>query len=210
VDLRKASLKHLVRRAWPVPDYQIVWPDWVGAQRGQIGYDVSVTFPASTSEERLQLMFQDMLATRFGLAMHWETREVKAYEVGISERGLRIKEAVNPAPPTDYPKYSTSVGKGEWHLSSKLGSAPSGLTVEGFVETLSTLRILDRPLVDATGLKGYYDFDLTAPAEVPDNKPAPSELLSALEKQLGLKVSPKTLSLRMLVIDHLERTPTEN
>src|SRR5215471_20345140 len=39
VDLRKASIKHLVRRAWQLPDYQIVWPPWVDAQRGLRGYD---------------------------------------------------------------------------------------------------------------------------------------------------------------------------
>ena len=64
--------------------------------------------------------------------------------------------------------------------------------------------------MDATGIQGNYDIELTAPAEIPENRPAASELLKALEKQLGLKVTPKTLSLRMLVIDHLERIPTEN
>src|SRR3984957_19768946 len=56
VDLHKASIKHLVRRAWQLPDYQIVWPAWVDAQRGARGYDVSVTFPHDSSPERLNLM----------------------------------------------------------------------------------------------------------------------------------------------------------
>jgi uncharacterized protein (TIGR03435 family) len=209
VELHKASIKHLVRRAFPVPDYQVVWPAWVG-DRSPLGYDVSVTFPTDTSAERLQLMFQDLLATRFGLTMHWETRDVRAFEVRASERGTRLQEAVNPAPPTDYPKYSTKIVSGVWHLSTQLGGAPSGLTIEGFLEAITQLHILDRPIVDASGIKGYYDIDLTAPAEVPDNKPATSELLSALDKQLGLKASLKTLSLQMLVVDHLERIPTEN
>ncbi len=215
VDLRKASIKHLVRRAWPLPDYQMVLPDWVAADRGSLGYDVSVTFASGTSSgeigaERLQLMFQDLLATRFGMTMHWETREVKAFEVRASERVPRLKPAANPAPPTDFPKYSTKVENGVWHLSSQLGGAPSGLTVGGFLEAINALRILDRPLVDASGIEGNYDIDLTAPAEIPDNKPGVSELLGALDKQLGLKASLKTLSLRMLVIDHLERIPTPN
>lgn len=209
VDLHKASIKHLVRRAWPLPDYQVVWPAWVG-DRSPSGYDVSVTFPAGTSAERLQLMFRDMLATRFGMAMHWETRDLKVFEVRPSERGPKLQVAANPSQPTDYPKYSTNIANGMWHFSSQLGGAPSGLTVGGFLEAINALRILDRPLVDATGIQGYYDIDLTAPAEVPDNKPALSELLNSLEKQIGLKASLKTQSLRMLVVDHLERTPTEN
>ena len=67
IDLRKASIKHLIRKAWPLPDYQVVWPAWVDAQRDVRGYDVSVTFPRDSSPERLNLMFQDLLATRFGL-----------------------------------------------------------------------------------------------------------------------------------------------
>jgi uncharacterized protein (TIGR03435 family) len=210
VILVKASIKHLVLRAYPLPDYELVLPDWVAGDRGSRGYDVSVTFPAGTSDERVQLMFQDLLATRFGLTTHRETRDVKAFEVRATEQGSRLRKAVNSAPPTDFPKYSTSVEKGEWHMTSQLGGAPSGLTVAGFLDALNTLRILDRPLVDASGIQGYYDVDLTAPAEVPANKPDPSELLGALDKQLGLKATLKTLSLRMLVIDHMERMPTGN
>ena len=77
-------------------------------------------------------------------------------------------------------------------------------------DSINATRVLDLPLVDASGIQGYYDIDLTAPAEVPDNRPAASELLGALDKQLGLKASLKTLSVRMLVVDHLERIPTEN
>jgi uncharacterized protein (TIGR03435 family) len=210
VDLRKASVKHLVRRAWPLPDYQIVWPAWVDDQRGRRGYDVSVTFPPDTSPKLLNLMFQDLLATRFGLVTHWETRELKAFEVRLSERGSKLEEAKNPAPPTDFPKYTTKSEMGLWHFSSQLGGAPSGLTVAGFLEAIDATHILDRPLVDATGIQGYYDIDLSAPADVPQNRPDPSELLKAFEKQLGLKVTLKTLPLRMLVIDHMERIPTDN
>jgi uncharacterized protein (TIGR03435 family) len=210
VDLRKASIKHLVRRAWQLPDYQILWPAWVDAQRGLRGYDVSVTFPPDTSRELLNLMFQDMLATRFGLVTHWETRELKAFEVRVSEQGSKLREAKNPAPPTDFPKYTTKIETGLWHFSSQLGGAPSGLTIAGLLEAIDATHILDRPLVDATGIEGNYDIELSAPSDVPQNRPDPSELIKSLEKQLGLKVTLKTLSLRMLVIDRMERIPTAN
>ena len=210
IDLRKASVKHLIRRAWPLPDYQIVWPTWVDAQRGSRGYDVSVSFPRDTSPEQLNLMFQDLLATRFGLATRWETRELKAFEVRVSEQGSTLLEAKNPAPATDFPKYTTRTAAGMWHFSSQLGGAPSGLTVAGLLEAIDATHILDRPLVDATGIQGNYDIELTAPAEIPENKPSPSELIRAFEKQLGLKVTLKPLSLRMLVIDSMARIPTEN
>ncbi len=210
VDLHKASVKHLVRRAWQLPDYRIVWPAWVDAQRGARGYDVSVTFPPDTSPELLHLMFQDLLATRFGLVTHWETRELKAFEVRVSEQGSKLREAKSPAPPTDFPKYTTKTETGLWHFSSQLGGAASGLTVAGFLEAIDATHILDRPLVDATGVRGSYDIELSAPADAPENRPDASELLKALEKQLGLKVTLKTLPLRMLVIDRMERIPTQN
>jgi uncharacterized protein (TIGR03435 family) len=210
VILTKASIRHMLLRGYPLPDYQYVLPDWVAADRGSLGYDVNVTFPAGTSDERLQLMFQDLLATRFGLKAHWETRDVRAFEVRPSEQGPKLTQSANPAPPTDFPKYTARVQNGEWHMTSQLGGAPSGLTVAGFLEAINSLRIVDRPLVDATGLQGYHDIDLTAPAEAPASKPDPSEFLSALDKQLGLKATLKTLPLRILVIDHLERIPTGN
>jgi uncharacterized protein (TIGR03435 family) len=210
VELHKASIKHLIRRAWTVTDYQVVWPDWVDAQRFAVGYDVTVTFPANTTPEQLQLMFRDLLATRFGLVTHWEDRELKAFEVRSAENGAILKKAANPAPPTDFPKYTARTREGEWHFSSQLGGAPSGLTVGGFLEALNTTQILDRPLVDKTGIKGDYDIDLTAAADVPGNKPNASVLLNALEKQAGLKATLKTLSVKTLIIDHMDRTPSEN
>jgi uncharacterized protein (TIGR03435 family) len=72
------------------------------------------------------------------------------------------------------------------------------------------MHILDRPLVDATGIQGNYDIDLTAPAELPGNRPDPSELLTALDKELGLKATLKTLSLKVLVVEHMDRMPIGN
>jgi uncharacterized protein (TIGR03435 family) len=211
VVLVKASIRHLILRGWPsLADYQVVWPAWVEAQRFAVGYDINVTFPPDTTPKRLQSMFQNLLADRFKLAVHWETRDLKVFEVRASEGGAKLQQAQNPAPPTDFPKYSTKVSNGQWHISSKLGSAPSGLTVSGVVEVLNGTHILDRPLVDATGIQGYYDIDLSAPAEVPGNRPDPSELLSALDKQLGLKATLKALPVKTLVIDHMERLPTED
>jgi uncharacterized protein (TIGR03435 family) len=210
VELHKASIKHLIRRAWTVTDYEVVWPDWVDAQRFAVGYDVTVTFPANTTPEQLQLMFRDLLATRFGLVTHWEDRDLKAFEVRPAENGATLRKAANPAPPTDFPKYTARTREGEWHFSSQLGGAASGLTMGGFLDALNQTQILDRPLVDKTGIEGDYDIELTAPADLPGNKPNASVLLNAMEKQLGLKGTLKSLPVKTLIIDHMDRSPTEN
>jgi uncharacterized protein (TIGR03435 family) len=59
-------------------------------------------------------------------------------------------------------------------------------------------------------MQGNYDIELNVAADVPQNRPDASELLNALKKQLGLKVTLKALPLRMLVIDRMARIPTEN
>jgi uncharacterized protein (TIGR03435 family) len=82
--------------------------------------------------------------------------------------------------------------------------------MSGFLDALNQTQILDRPLVDKTGIEGDYDIDLTAPADVPGNKPNASVLLNALEKQVGLKATLKALSVKTLIIDHMDRTPSEN
>jgi uncharacterized protein (TIGR03435 family) len=210
VELHKASVKHLIFRAWTLTDYQVVWPDWVDAQRFAVGCDVTVTFPAKTTPEQLQLMFRNLLATRFGLVTHWEDRQLKAFEVEPAETGAVLKKAANPSPPTDFPKYTARTRQGEWRFSSQRGGAPSGLTVRGLLEALNQVKILDRPLVDRTGIEGDYDIELTAPADLQGNKPNPGALLKAMENQLGLKATLKTLPVRTLIIDRMDRTPTEN
>ena len=103
------------------------------------------------------------------------------------------------------------------------GSAPdrSGYTIRQLINFFSSN--LDRPLVDMTGLEGYYDVNLFVERDrPPDDASAPpargtglvgwtnSAFFSAMESQLGLHIEKKTLPTRMLVIDHLERSPTEN
>lgn len=210
VDLHKASMRHLFRRAFPLPDYQVVLPAWVDAQRFAVGYDVSVTFPKETTPDNLQLMFQDLLETRFALKSHWETRDTKLIEIHATGTGPKLKPAANPAPPTDFPKYTTRVDKGEWHFSTQLAGAPSGLSIAGLLDALNATHLLGRPLVDATAIEGIYDLEFSAPADPPDNRPAESEILSSLEKQLGLKATSKTVPLKILIVDRLEKTPTEN
>jgi len=232
IDYHLIGIQGLVFKAYPVEVYQVVWPTWVTSQR--TFYDVSATIPAGTTPEQLQLMFQGLLADRFKLSAHWETRDTQVYVLGISSGGLKIHKSEHPPDPdaTYRSPYTDNTG---WRIISKpsksnaeaAGIAPdkSGYTIRQIVNFFRFN--LDRPLLDMTGLEGYYDIDLFVPRDVPlDDAGAPSApaigsgaanngwsnsaFFSALEKQLGLKVEKKTLPIRMLVIDHVERVPTEN
>jgi hypothetical protein len=93
---------------------------------------------------------------------------------GDSRLGSKLQAAKNPAPPTHFPKYTTRTESEFWRYSSQLGGAPSGLTVAGALEAIDATHIPDHPSVDSTGIQGHYDIELTAQAEVPENRPAAS------------------------------------
>ena len=222
IDYHLIQMKNLVLRAWPVESYQVIWPAWVVNQYA--AYDVSATMPSDTTKEQFQFMLRGMLADRFKLAAHREIRDTKVYALGVSTRGLKLRSAVNPPANENSMSYGVTAGQGNWKWQSRntnTPEAPSGVTVARFVFAIGAMA--DRPLLDTTGLTGYYDIDLNIPLDlVPEGaatdriggasstQPSQSQLFDALEKQLGFKVEGKTLPIEMLVIDRLERVPTEN
>jgi uncharacterized protein (TIGR03435 family) len=96
--------------------------------------------------------------------------------------------------------------------------APYGIKISKLVKYLNN-GYLDRVMVDKTGLDGYYDINLFIPPEIdahtepdgtPSGNPGMQAYFDALDAQLGLKTETQTAPVEMLVIDHLERNPTEN
>jgi uncharacterized protein (TIGR03435 family) len=89
LDYRHINIKALVWVAFPITNYQIVWP------HGLLGnvnfYDVQATYPAGASKSRIQLMLQRLLAERFNLRTHWEMRDSPVYVLRGGKRGLKIR-----------------------------------------------------------------------------------------------------------------------
>jgi uncharacterized protein (TIGR03435 family) len=219
IDYRHIGIKALVWVAFPVTPWQIVWPEGlVGNARF---YDVSATFPPGTPKERQQLMLQGLLAERFRLAAHMETRDEKVYALVVSGRGLRIHKSDNP-PDEKALTISVHTGKDGFYLNDRLpdapASAPYGITVSKLVQYFNNDSGFDRVVVDKTGLDGYYDINLFIPpppeadsaADSGGKLPDMQTFSDALEKQLGLRVEKRTAPIAMLIIDHLETVPAEN
>jgi len=154
------------------------------------------------SSRQLADMLQPVLADRFQLRVHHETRTRPVYNIVLAKGGLKMKES---APPTGTPPgscYHTSVG--------------NGLRVERDCTMNDVRNILEGPsgryLIDKTGLTGRYDFELHW---TPDDTPADSPLVggpsifTAVQEQLGLKLEPSTAPLDVLVIDSAQR-PSAN
>jgi uncharacterized protein (TIGR03435 family) len=140
----------------------------------------------------MQPLLRQLLQRRFHLSTHREQKVVTGYAVVIAK---------------GTPKLQTS--KGDPTLINifpeKVIARP--VSMKTFAATLSIPS--GRPVVDKTGLTGTYDVDLSyAPAN--DSNSSLPDLFTALQEQLGLKLESQKVPIEMLVIDHLDRIPTEN
>jgi uncharacterized protein (TIGR03435 family) len=193
---------------------RVIGPDWINSTRYVIQSkppdsirDAMQTMTAAERYRENALMMQSLLADRFQLKAHFETREMPVYQLVLAKGGSKLKE--DP----DTTKHRFAAG-----ASGIRGS----LTIHDLIDNLECAAdIGGREVIDKTGLTGVYDFSLKwAPlqtAAVPGggNGTAPSpdlegaSLFTAIEEQLGLKLVSAKGPGQVLVIDHIER-PSEN
>jgi bla regulator protein blaR1 len=191
-------------------------PPWSTADGFDIEAKVAAvdvpTLARMTFEQR-RTMFQQILADRFKLVAHHETRELPIYQLMIGKNSSRLKES---AP--DDPASTTPRRKGMMFGPGKVTVTDGSLSM--FITALS--RQLGRTIVDKSGLTGNYDFTLEWAPEGPAPPPAggpPSgaappdqsgpDIFTAIQEQLGLKLESTKGPVDVLVIDHIEK-PSAN
>lgn len=211
------TLKAIVQQACEVRDFQISGPDWMASTR----FDVVATLPAGAPRSGVPGMLRSLLAERFKMSVHRETRDVPVYVLLVGKSGPHMKEAaVDPnAPPPDNgrrtggptpgldcgptgetaPPAGWMINKGPGHLQGHT------MNMVSVANTLAAL--LGRPVVDQTGLKAGYDFDLDyAPTADVDGV----SIFTAVQSQLGLKLDAKKGPVEFILVDHAEKTPVGN
>ena len=186
------TLRNCVQLAYDVKPSQLETPDWMDSAR----YDITAKAAAPASDSEIRVMLQTLLAQRFGVSLHRETRLLSAYVLTVAKGGSKLK-ASEPAARI-------------WNDSRRGRLDAHGMAMKDLVDKLA--ESLDRPVSDATGLKGGYEIALTW---VPDDSPAASDgtggsIFTAVQEQLGLKLEPQKASVEMLVVDRAEKVPTEN
>lgn len=191
----KASLRTLLVIAFGLSELRINGPDWIDTER----YDIAAKAPEGVPDNQIMPILQSLLKDRFHLESHFETREMPAFDMVVSKSGSKLR----PFDP-DHPPTPRSAGHGE-ALQVGVG------TTAQIADALE--RPAGRPVVDKTGIEGRFGWMLlynpffgnanSADSDAPD-------IFAAVEQQLGLKLEPKKEPLQILVIDHLERIPTEN
>jgi bla regulator protein BlaR1 len=205
----RISLGFLIAVAYQIKPFQLLGaPAWLDKEE----YAIAAKPPAGPLPKRpgqIDAEFIErlraLLAERFQLAVHKESREMPAYVLLIAKKGPKLREV--DAKPEDF---RLRLGRG-WIRNEG----------EAKVAMLTSLlsNQLDRPVFDETGLAGFYKFDLTwtpdspvpfreATAARPPAEAGPS-LFTALQEQLGLKLEAARRPVQMIVIDKVER-PSEN
>jgi uncharacterized protein (TIGR03435 family) len=222
-----ANVRQLIANAYDVKDDQVSGgPDWVGSA----GYDIEakVTDPDGphqlTKAQRTQAL-QALLADRFKLAVHAETKDAPIYALTIAKGGPKLKESKpSDAPPAGIPPGAVVRGPdGAVPRGSIMRMfGPGNLTAPAMTTTQFAIMLsqqVHQTVVDRTGLTGSYDFSLQW---TPDNLPPPPpgaeasapdpggpSIFTAVQEQLGLKLDSTRGPVKTLVIDHIER-PSEN
>ena len=206
---RNSSLEDLIAFAYRVQGKQIVGaPEWLNQER----YDLTAVPGGedTPSMRQVGIMVQKLLKDRFGLTFHHETREMPAYVLTVAKNGPKLTAPVSPGPlPTI----------GFRPASNGLTLLDLNGTLAGFTGLLQVM-VLDRPVVDQTGIAGIFDVQVTFTPDdsefkgqrmVPPTDPASAApgLFDAVQQQLGLKLSAQKAQVDVISIDHVER-PSPN
>jgi uncharacterized protein (TIGR03435 family) len=193
------SLSNLITYAFDLKDYQVLGlPSWAESDR----YDVSAKAEgdAGLTRELAMPMMQALLADRFQLKVHRETKEMPVYALVVPKNGPRFKES---APDAQSLLTLGSKGKG-------LAMTVTKGSMAQLANQFSKRNGVDRPVIDKTGLSGGYDYKLEWGDYGAANADADVvSIFTAIQDQLGLKLEPAKAPVEVLVVDFAAK-PSEN
>jgi len=221
-EARNVPLRDLIMLGYgesgqPLPESLITGPGWIDADRFDISAKVGGASPGTVALK--QRMVRTLLADRFKLAAHFDVRDLPAYALTIAKKDGTLGPQLHHADVDCEAVLATQPGRRERCILYALPSGKltlRGQTMSAFANALT--RILERPVVDRTGLAGGFDGDADFdPQSVPGMLQAAAEdrpkdlpsLDTALQESLGLRLESTRAPVKVLVIDHVER-PTPN
>jgi uncharacterized protein (TIGR03435 family) len=201
---RNATLKLLTTFAYHVQNHQLSGtPGWFDSD----AFDLAAKADVDLTDEQARLALQTVLKERFKLMIHRESKTLPAYALVVGKNGPKIKHSQTSGGP------SLSFPKGK--------ITGQRVPMARLAEVLSFR--LNGPVVDRTELEGVFDVklewtdqtDLSPGAEkgpgVPaDGKVVGPSVFTAIQEQLGLKLQAEKLPVEIIVVDSVERVPTEN
>jgi uncharacterized protein (TIGR03435 family) len=185
------TLYGLIKSAWMLQSSQVTGgPGWLDNDRYDI--DAKSGHPERIDTDHLQPLLQSLLADRFALKFHWETRELPVYALVADKGGAILKEN------RDAPITILNTRR----ASGKVRIVGTKVSMEQLARSIGSE--LGRVVVDKTGLPGGYDVNFEWAEEPVGDSLAPS-IFTELHEQLGLKLEPAKAPVKVLVIDSAER-----
>jgi uncharacterized protein (TIGR03435 family) len=200
--LTNVTLSECLRFAFNIyTDEQIAGPEWIKDHR--VLFDIVAQASPDTPRDQVRQMAVSLLTERFGLVLHHESRTIRYLALVADKDGVKMHETQDGSPAvTEIVRPGRIVYQ---HVS------PLTLAV-----LLS--RFTDQPILDRSGLNGKYDVDLQwtpdSPSAIPpadaQNVDASPALSAATREQLGIRLEERKGPLDVVVVDHVERSPTAN
>lgn len=191
IETRNLYLKNLITWAFRLNNNQVVGgPAWMGTA----GWDIDAKLPVGATMSQVPEMMKGLLAERFHLVYHRETRILPVYELIVAKNGSKLNETAS--------------------TESSMSSSPTRIrylagTMSDLIAQLTSY--LQRQVIDKTELKGRYDMDLrfapvdpNSPVEAATQETRPS-IFSALEQQLGLQLKATKGPVEVLVVDSVDK-----
>lgn len=184
------TLQQLVQQVYDVKDYQVhvKAPSWVETDR----YVIQARLAAPAPEPEMMNMLQPVLAARFHLTVHWETREAPAYLLQVAPRGLKLSPATST-------KQCGSVFVREGIVKADC------VTIDDIAEVLEQFVFSDRPVFNQTSVSKEKQYQIKLEFGTTDDSAGGPSIFVALPDQAGLVLKAGKAPLKMIVIDQAQR-----
>jgi uncharacterized protein (TIGR03435 family) len=223
---RNNPVLNFIVNSYGVPYYTVIGgPDWIRSDK----YDLEAKADRERPRAEIMQMLRTLLAERFQMRVHRETRELPAYVVTVARGGAKLRpskegdcvlvDRTRPVPPP-VPLAPGDTRRPECgnNLMTSRGATPpnlrwSAVHIDAAAVSGSLANYFRRPVVDRTGLTGFFDVELELPPLQPTVSDAGGDqgisVFTVLQEQLGLRVEEGKGPVDVLVVDRLER-PTKN
>jgi uncharacterized protein (TIGR03435 family) len=197
---KNVTLKRLIEDAWQIQLNQIVGPSWLDRNE----YDIEARFPGEPTREQRALMLQSLLAERFALKEHRETRAMRVYQLTVAKGGPKFKPDSGE---------QSHAGAG-FHFHGEMRQFADLLAVQFSIPAPTRPDEPVRaggpliPVLDKTGLQGTYDFSVDIHPELGTDSFAAWQ--RALNEQLGLRIESRKGNVEVRAVDDAAKIPTAN
>ena len=197
---RNVTLKRLIAEAWNIQLNQVIGPHWID----QNEYDVNARAAEGTTQKQMSPMLQSLLAERFKLKHHNETREMRVYELALAKTGPKIQPVADGEPVKTTPGFHFH---GDMHHFADLLAVQFSIPAP-VDPSLPSIAGPPALVLDKTGLQGAFDFSVDIRPEL--NTDMVTVWQRALEDQLGLRIESRKGEVTVVVVDDAAKIPSEN